>query len=648
MILPLPFALNSSIVLHVFLGGLLTYLWIRVRGSHPTSALTAGFAFMFGASYFLHIVPGHLPNLCTMAWIPLVFCAVDLYLKEQKFQWILLGMFALAMQVFSGHIQYVYYTVILSGFYALFHLPKAKRLSSFKGLVCLYAGAGLLTAIQLLAGWDAVRESARAQVMDIDFLDIADITPERFWCLLMPDFFDGWKNYWGGGFYWEGPVFISVTAFTMVLLALRVSKHPQKKFFGLLALFLTLLAVGKRTPLFAFFCAHFPLFSSFRGIGKLNIFITLCLLALAAMGMDAVFEKLEARRKLSAGTLWSGFIFFLLAFFFLLASHFGGGRIFSKFSEHVPGMALSLAKCALTLAAISLLSRWSLKRPLVIYGLAGLAFIELFCFAWSNRPYFDLDMLRRETQAIEKIYQQDPGDYRVFTGSNNIVLGTSGAGVWGNDPTVPLRYDRFSVLVSALRDAGNRPSRPLADPSKALGLTRLKYSFYEKDGLFTAQKLRLVPAARAVLIRYWETAPLGTIWKNILDPKFDPKKTTWLEMAPGFAPVRGVVRGKVSLTDISTDEIEVRALVEQPAVLVMSDNYSSGWKARPLPDSSQFSYRVVPVNGFQRAVPLFVGNNHFILEYRPTLFVAGKWISLMSWLFFAAVLFWTVLFRRHS
>ncbi len=91
MVLPLPFALNFDFARHVFLSGWFTSLWISRRGSHPASALTIAFGFMFGGATFLHLVPGHLPNLNTMAWIPLVFLAVDGCLARVEKKWILLG-----------------------------------------------------------------------------------------------------------------------------------------------------------------------------------------------------------------------------------------------------------------------------------------------------------------------------------------------------------------------------------------------------------------------------------------------------------------------------------------------------------------------------------------------------------------------------
>ncbi len=643
MFLPLTFALNSSIAFHVFLAGFFTYLWIKFRGSHPASALMAALMMMFGAAMILHIVPGHLPNLCTMAWIPLVFLSVDICAAKKDLRWVLLGMFAIAMQVFSGHIQYVYYTASILVFYVLFLLIQMKEgKTAFLGRMALMGlGAGALSAVQLLAGWVAAGESARAKVLDIDFIDIADISPERLWCLLMPNFFDGWQNYWGGGIYWEGPVFVSMTAFVLALLALFVSRHKDKAFFGCLALILILIGVGKRTPLFGLFCKFFPLFSSFRGVGKLNIFITLCLVVLGALGLDEIFQnpqKLTGFKK----WIWRGCgLFSLLSLAFYATPRLGGGRVFKNYLSHAGSMSLSLVLCAITLALIGLIAQLASRKPLWRYGFLILAFGELFFFATSNLPFFDSNQLNQQVSVIESAYQKDPGDYRVFTGVNNYPLGTSGFSAWGDDPVVPLRYDEFTSRTKSLRSYYHDFNEPLHDYPKVLGMARLKYAFYEKDGQLVPQKLDLVPVPRAFLVSDWQKASLDNVWPQILSPSFNPLKQVWLEQDPGIASNPNVP-GKVSLEDISTDAVEIKAVVSKPAMLVMSDNYSQSWKAAAYADSVQNVYQVMPANGFQKAIPLTTGSHHFLLEYRPKAFVIGAWISWAAWVLFLGFFFFTV------
>jgi len=641
MVLPLPFAINFSIALHVFMAGFFTYLWIRFRGSHPASALMSAFMFMFGASMILHVVPGHLPNLCTMAWIPLIFLSVDICYQKEDFRWVLLGMSALAMQIFSGHVQYVYYTVIMMSFYVLFLLTRTKKskVSFAFQFVLIGLGAGVLSAVQLLAGWDATAESARAKVLDIDFIDIADITAERLWCLLMPNFFGGWKNYWGGGFYWEGVVYVSLTAFVLALLGFFISKHPDKKFFETATLVLVLIGIGKRSPVFVLFYKYFPLFGSFRGVGKLNIFITLCLAVLTAMGMDEIFKNSQNLRKLKNWTIRSSGVFLLISLIFYIVPLLGGQKLFKNYIDHAGSMVFSLLLCAATLGLVALVAWTSIKRPIWRYGFLVLVFVELFIFAKSNLPFFDLSDLRQEVSAIQNTYQQDPGDYRVYSGENNLVMGSSGWGVWGNDPMVPSRYDEFATLTHSLNGQTFGLNNPLQNNVPALGLFRLKYAFFEKDNQLKEQKLNLSQTPRFFLVSQWQSGSLESNWSQVLSPKFNPLKQVWLEQDPGIPNSASISKGVVTLNDLSSDKVEIRVETAKPTILVITDNYSRYWKATGYLDSAESSYSVLPANGFQRAIPLLAGKHHIFLEYQPTVFVIGKWISIIAWICFV-ILVW--------
>ncbi|MCS7032897.1 MAG: hypothetical protein NZ561_02755, partial [Phycisphaerae bacterium] len=107
LILPLDRAINLIIVLHTFLAGYFTFLWIRhgqilaslaatpdkpgssataaeTRGDRPAepdlhgtvndmvAAILGGAIFMFCARFFLHIYAGHLPHVCLIPWTPLL------------------------------------------------------------------------------------------------------------------------------------------------------------------------------------------------------------------------------------------------------------------------------------------------------------------------------------------------------------------------------------------------------------------------------------------------------------------------------------------------------------------------------------------------------------------------------------------------
>jgi hypothetical protein len=646
LVLPLPFALNLNIVLHVFLAGWFTSLWILKRGSHPLSALMAAFMFMFGGAYFLHIVPGHLPNLCAMVWIPLVFLAVDAYRKERAIRWILLGMAAFTLQIFSGHIQYTYYTGMVVGLYAALTLTgMEKKFSFLSGIVVMGAGAGLLAAFQILVGWDAAWDSLRGQRLPIGIVDIADMTPERLWCLLMPNFFGSWQNYWGGGFYWEGATFVSLTAFVLALYAFKISPDPQKKVFGGISLFLVVLAVGTRTPLFILFYKYFPLFGSFRGVSKVNILITLFLGALAAMAMDEILKDPQKLRGLAKITGIGGMIIFFIAFAFELGPHLSRGKLFGVFQAHDGQMMGSLVLCGILLGLLSLLSLFAQKRPALRYGFVILPCLELFWFAHQNLPSLDYRALLEKVSLIQKTYQQDPGDYRVLIGDQT-ALETSALDIWGEDPVIPARYAAFMALTQHcdpnwdfLQKFNFRAFPP------AMGLLRLRYIFMDEGDHYTVQRTGLKEAPRAFLTDHWEVLGKEEIFQRVSGQGFDPLKGVLLESLPGLNPQDGKLKSRLSLRDLSTDQIEVEVELSKPAILIITDNYSKDWKTKSLVLQNQTAYPVFPANGFQRGIPLSEGSHHFLLEYRPALFDIGKWVSILAWAVFLILL---VLKRKRT
>lgn len=636
LFLPLAFALNLSMTLHVFLAGWFTYLWVRRRGSHPASALLAAFIYMFSGAFFVRIVVGHLSNLCSMTWIPLVFWAVEGWKGERRVRWIAWGALALAFQFFSGHIQYAYYTALAVGFYAagmFLRLPGKFRFVG--GIAAMYGTGVLLAAVQLLAGWDAVKESVRAGGMNMGVLDMLDLTPERICTLLMPYFYGGWRDYWGGGIYCEGNLFASITGFILALYAWKASKEADRKVFAAMALLVLWLMVGAHTPLFGFFCRYFPLFNRFRGVSKLNSVLVLCVALLAAMAHDAVLKDPGILRRLFK-PLWVGSGLFLLAgVVFFLAPKMGGARLFRQFLPHASWMALNLALTGAFLLVLAFFCRAVVKKPGLKWGFLCLVLVECLFFAVANLSSFDLDALRQKISLIQQTYDKDPGDYRVWMDSANYTLGApSGRDVWGEDPMMPLRYAEFAVKTQGYdfeKEVLTRSFFRRITP--ALGLLRLRYIFRDQGDHLSVERLKLPELPRAFFVTRVLDLPYEEILEKTVSLTFHPLQEALVEEKPGISLSGKKPRGEVRAEDLTSDSVEIHAATDQPALLVLTDNYSKDWKIRPLEGDRGYG-PILPVNGFQMGIPLEKGNYHFVLEYRPTAFVVGKWISIVSWVIF--------------
>ena len=85
----------------------------------------------------------------------------------------------------------------------------------------------------------------------------------------------------------------------------------------------------------------------------------------------------------------------------------------------------------------------------------------------------------------------------------------------------------------------------------------------------------------------------------------------------------------------------------------MTDSYSRDWKAWGLADengkqNAQREYSVLPANRVLRAIPLQAGKHKIRLEYLPTPFVVGKWISLVSLFAYILVLVFTLINAQRT
>jgi hypothetical protein len=555
------------------------------------------------------------------------------------------------MMILAGHVQYAYYTALAAAFYVLFSgFRTPRKFSYFLGPLLMAGGAALLTAVQLAAGWDATQESIRGQSLPMNLILSNDLMPERIWSWFMPGFYGSAlrHNYWGGGMYWEGSLFVSVTGIVLALYGLTQVRDSRQRLAGGMTLVILLIAMGRRTPLYLFFYHFVPLFSAFRGAAKLNILVTLWVCVLAAAGLD---HFLKAGSKTKGLARWTGSfsaLVFLAALLFKAAPALGWGNLFKKYAGLSGSMAENLFFCGALLGLLVLLIFLSRKHSFFRYSLPLLALLELLVFARANRGGFDLSSLEQKVQGIQAVYDRDPGGYRVLVDPTNDTLGIRGFDIWGNDPMIPFRYALFMADSQGLDVGGHFVDKPFfRSTPPVLGLARLRYVFHDQGPGFSVERLHLSEMPRMELVGQWTLASGDEAFRILADPKFNSLKTAVLESKPGFSSSAKKVKGDLKWKDLSTDEIEIEASNDQPCLLVISDNYSRGWKALPAPGDNQGNYAVMPANFFQRGIPLQPGSHHFFLEYRPSSFVVGKWVSLISLGFYLVFLGVVFGFRKN-
>ncbi|MBN1679531.1 MAG: oligosaccharide flippase family protein [Anaerolineae bacterium] len=123
-VLPLPQAYGWFTVSQLWLAGVLMYVFTRGIGLRRIGGVVAGIAYQFSAFF---IVSAVFPMMIAgAAWLPLILLMIEFVIQRRPLTgsrpatvpWIAVGAAALMMNVFAGHIEITYYTLIVMAYYA--------------------------------------------------------------------------------------------------------------------------------------------------------------------------------------------------------------------------------------------------------------------------------------------------------------------------------------------------------------------------------------------------------------------------------------------------------------------------------------------------------------------------------------------------
>lgn len=669
--LPIAKALNLDAAVHTFLAGFFMRLWARGRGIGEGGAFLAAVIAMLSGASFLHLFPGHMTLVAAAAWAPLILMCGERLLEGASARWALIGMAAVAMQVLAGHPQTVFNTALAAlvclalGLAGKATRPArpARALASF---AAMFAGGAALAAVQLLAGASAGAESTRGgSGFGYDGATFFSLPLENLLTLFAPHFFGGGDadptlgpSYWGRGYAWEMTLYIGVAGLALAIYGAVLGERAHRRFCVASAALLLLLALGRHTPLYRLFYHLFPGFSRFRGPAKFGLEATLFLAMLAGAGFDRLLRDPRFRRPPAIAAVAAAALLLVGA----IATAATGGK--GWFASAVDAIAAtgecyaprnlpyrdaylkracgaaagSLLLAALASAALGC-AFWMLKIERRAARMVGvLAALELFVFARANRPSFPLGAALHPARMRELSAAPDAAAVRFFDASalSNEMLAARLHGFWGYDPQVSrrfaefLRYTQGEVIDDPSMDVRFSSYNPI------YRILRCGYVVRRSAGEATLAKAPS-PLPRAFLAAEHEV--LATREARLLAltaPGFDPSRKVLLEQEPAPKPERGGELGTATVADIDTDSFVVEADAPKAALLVITDMYSEGWRARALEGSAQRDYAVMPADHVLRAIPLAAGKHRILMEYSPPGYRAGKWISIAALLAYGA------------
>jgi O-antigen/teichoic acid export membrane protein len=342
-ILPLYAAYGWFTVTQVWLAAATMYLLMRVLGIRRLGAALSGIAYAFSGFYMVSVVFPMI--IAAAAWLPFELAMIELVLRQAPapggrpatLPWMLLGALGLTMAALAGHVEALYFILLVMGFYAAWRLiaealathewrRPAGRAAWLLGMVAL----GLATAaVQIVPAYELVSRSFREGAATLAEVRGWAYPPRRALAFLMPNFFGNPSHHstfdvftwqwqpvtqnvlgdpiqaidWGIKNYVEGGAYLGILTMALALVAVilwiggrlgRTSRHagaegpgrPYRVLFFALAAASVSFVFG--TPTYAILYYGLPFInqshSPFRWVWPL----TLSVAALAGFGADAL------------------------------------------------------------------------------------------------------------------------------------------------------------------------------------------------------------------------------------------------------------------------------------------------------------------------------------------------------------------------
>ncbi len=320
--LPAPGIVSYSIVMHVFLAALFTYLYARLSvGLGRFGAFLGAIVFALGG--FLGAQVEHVNQLNVFAWMPLAFLLFDLAAGRQtrnqgtdftdfevrpgskaslrgRVGYVLLGGLVVGLQFTAGHTQAVYICLFALGVYALVGAWQRRTLAigRARGLAlravirrlltyALMVAIGVaLAAVQLLPTYELSKRSMRSGGLSYREAVSFSLRPHLLFYSLLPAFGEDLSQVFGESFG-EYVGYVGCLALGLAVVGAVLGRKGRASFI-LLSFLGLFLAFGAYNPFYFAFYKLVPGFAFFRAPVRWLFIYAFGLAMLAGLGGEVL------------------------------------------------------------------------------------------------------------------------------------------------------------------------------------------------------------------------------------------------------------------------------------------------------------------------------------------------------------------------
>jgi hypothetical protein len=309
LVMPLFRAIGWTFVLHMAAGGALGWAAARAFGLRRWSAAATGLAFMFTGYVVSTLYGGHDGRMFAMVLVPAVFACAEKGFSTRTWTWFVGMGLVVALQIFTPHVQVMYFSSLAVSLYALFRLGSLWRAAPEGGrsavwpLAAGFAGgfvvAALAGAVQLLPAADLLRHAVRGAgggQGGYEFASSWALPPQELSALFLPDLLGSLQElYWGSNPFKLHTEYLGAGTLALAFTGALAPRGDRRVwFFSGASLLGIAFALGAATPVHRIAFEVVPLIDNFRApammLGPVSFFVAL----LAGFGVDRVLDARES------------------------------------------------------------------------------------------------------------------------------------------------------------------------------------------------------------------------------------------------------------------------------------------------------------------------------------------------------------------
>lgn len=666
LLLPNLLAWSLQIIFQSLLVGIFTFIFLDHLKISKNASIFGAIIFAF--SGFCLIWLEWNTQTFTVAFLPILLFLTNNFFTKKKIYWGIMISLALALQIFSGYPQIVFYTIFALVTFIFFQHRIIQKKTFFW---CLWILLGIgLAAIQVFPAGELLLNSQRQQ--EILGREFAFLPWQNLISFFAPDYFGNHAtgNFWGKVNYTNNSGYTGVITFILATVAIGfLKKRKIVRFFIFLFLFSLLFSLP--TPITIFINKIKLLGLSAMTAHRALFLANFSLACLAAFAFDSLSKKRGNLNNLRATYLPLIILIGVFLGTFIAYRNFTSPaelandpfsiKVLNQWSTNLKvGLRNLILPLGLTFFTvfIFILINFKIKffRNLALLALFLVTVFELFRFGWKYTPFAKKELLFPKTPVIDFLISQEK-PFRILGGDvipMNMWSAFELESPAGYDAVYPLRYGQFVNVLNGgqvedfVGRYGNiqRFDTPLIDLANSKYILALKYDksgsvdtkgdvsykfqlpklkpVFEDKSVVVLENTSALPRAFLVYDYQIETDK-RKIFDVLLDPKFNFKNKIVLEEKISNSLKIGEIKQVKYLGEIN-GESKILVDHEGDGLLFISDSYYPGWKAY-VDDKETKIYRA---DYAFRAVVVPAGQHEVKFSFNPRSFNVGLGITSAS------------------